>query len=126
MNFYDNYVKLCNEKGKSPSKVAGEIGLSKTAVNRWKNGGSPTDATVKRIADYFQVDPMELTGGIPIGTLIRNKGPEPDHETAADMIEGIRIDRLAKLGEIVTILSSTSDEDIDWFLTIAKKISHTK
>lgn len=52
--FYDKYVSLCNSVNKSPSGVALEIGLSKTAVNGWKHGRSnPTDATKQKIADYF-------------------------------------------------------------------------
>ena len=61
--FYENYVKLCNGKGKSPSGVALEIGLSKTAVNGWKQGRSnPTDATAQKVADYFGVTVAELLG----------------------------------------------------------------
>ena len=55
MNFYERYVEMCNKVGKSPSAVAIEIGLSKPSVNRWKNGGSPTDATASKIASYFGV-----------------------------------------------------------------------
>lgn len=62
MNFYDVYVELCNKIGKSPSAVAIELGLSKTAVHRWKNGGSPTDATAAKIASYFDVSVTYLLG----------------------------------------------------------------
>ena len=55
MNFYQRYIELCNKMGKSPSAVAIEIGLSKTAVNRWKGGGYPTDATASKVASYFNV-----------------------------------------------------------------------
>lgn len=62
MNFYDRYVELCNERGKSPSAVAIEIGLAKPTVNRWKNGSLPTDATLARIANYFGVSVAYLMG----------------------------------------------------------------
>ena len=62
MNFYDKYVEMCNKTGKSPSAVAIEMGLSKTAVHRWKNGGSPTDATAAKIASYFNVSLAYLLG----------------------------------------------------------------
>ena len=55
MNFYDNYVALCNRAGKTPSAVALEMGLSKPAVHRWKNGGGVTDATAAKVAEYFGV-----------------------------------------------------------------------
>lgn len=53
--FYQAYLRLCAQAGKSPSAVAEEIGLQKSAVTRWKNGGQPTDATVLRVASYFGV-----------------------------------------------------------------------
>lgn len=55
MNFYDYYIKLCNERGKTPSAAALEMGLSKPSVSRWKKGGGLTDATAAKIADYFNL-----------------------------------------------------------------------
>lgn len=62
MGFYDNFVMLCNKAGKKPSKVALEIGISKSIVSRWKSGGGATDATARKVADYFGVPVSELTG----------------------------------------------------------------
>ena len=60
--FYDNYIRLCNSINKAPSAVALEIGIAKPTVNRWKNGSSPTDATLAKIAEYFGVAKEELIG----------------------------------------------------------------
>lgn len=60
MNFYNKFVNLCNEVGKKPSAVAEEIGLSKSLVTRWKNGGGVTDATAAKIANYFNVELIDL------------------------------------------------------------------
>lgn len=62
MNFYERYVEMCNSIGKSPSAVSIENGFSKSTVNRWKNGGSPTDATAAKIASYFGVTVTYLLG----------------------------------------------------------------
>ena len=63
MNFYHLYLELCNEIKKSPSAVALEIGLSKTAVNGWKTKGTkPTDANLQKIADYFGATVEYLKG----------------------------------------------------------------
>lgn len=67
MNFYSNFVKLCNSVGKSPSRVVLEIGGTKSAITRWKNGSSPTDATAMKIAEYFGVSVEELTGETKLG-----------------------------------------------------------
>ena len=53
--FYETFLFLCNSKQKTPSRVALDIGVSKTAVTRWKRGYSPTDANLQKIADYFDV-----------------------------------------------------------------------
>ena len=60
--FYDNYVRLCSQKGVSPSFAAQEMGLSKQAVSHWKSRGNvPSDLTLQRIADYFDVPKYKLT-----------------------------------------------------------------
>lgn len=62
MVFYENYLKLCEKAGKTPSAAALEMGLSKPTVNRWKKGGGATDATALKVASYFGVTVEELTG----------------------------------------------------------------
>ena len=69
VNFYNNFISLCNQVGKTPSRVAMEIGLSKPTVNRWKNGSSPTDATAMKIAEYFGVSIQDLIGKASIDDL---------------------------------------------------------
>ena len=61
MAFYENYVKLCNLAGKSPSAVAVELKLGKPSVTRWKHGAVPRDTTILKIAGYFGVSVEELT-----------------------------------------------------------------
>ena len=60
---YDNFLKLCNDIGKTPSAAALDMGLSKTTVNRWKNGGGVTDATALTLANYFGITVEELKTG---------------------------------------------------------------
>lgn len=61
--FYERFLRLCNRAGKSPSAVARELGLQKSAVHRWKLGALPTDANRQKLADYFGVPAGSLTGG---------------------------------------------------------------
>lgn len=51
--FYDEFIRLCGSAGKSPTAAAREMGLTGAHVNRWKNGSTPTDATLLKICDYF-------------------------------------------------------------------------
>lgn len=62
MNFYYIFLELCNEMGKSPSRVALEIGASKPAVTRWKSGSKPSDAVLLKLAAYFNVSIEYLKG----------------------------------------------------------------
>ena len=78
--FYDNFIKACNSIGKTPSAVLLEIGLGKSAGPRGKRGEMPTDATLRKLADYFGVSPEELTWSIapaPIKSPVGNA--HPDH-----------------------------------------------
>ena len=63
--FYENFLRLCNKIGKSPSAVALEIGLAKTTVTRWKKGGGITDKVASTLADYFCISVDELLHGSP-------------------------------------------------------------
>lgn len=64
MGFYEKYLCLCNSINKSPSAVALELKIGKPSVTRWKNGASPRDATVLKIANYFGVTVTELMAGV--------------------------------------------------------------
>ena len=59
--FYKNYLKLCMEHGLSPSGAAERIGFKRSMVTRWSKGTNPHDATIHRIATYFDVPVTELT-----------------------------------------------------------------
>ena len=54
--FYDKYIKLCEFKGVTPTKAAQEMGFSKATPTKWKNtGATPNGKTLKKLADYFEV-----------------------------------------------------------------------
>lgn len=88
MSFYENFVRLCNKADKTPSKVALEIGISKSIVSRWKNGGGVTDSTAIKIANYFDVPVSALTEGtmsldemlerVALDTAGQKKEPAPE------------------------------------------------
>lgn len=77
MNFYKKYLIKCAEKNESPSAAALNAGLAKTSVNRWKNGSTPTDATILRLALYFGCSPDDLAPDTEPG---EEKSPSPKSE----------------------------------------------
>ena len=89
MNFYENYVSMCNRIGKTPSAVAVEIGLSKPAVNRWKNGGCPTDATARKVAKYFGVSVENLYSTSDYNLQLFSKREEDAKKPADQVPDGL-------------------------------------
>lgn len=59
--FYNNYVNLCNKKGLSPSAAAEAMGFKRSVVSRWAKGTQPRQATLQRIAEYFECNVDDLT-----------------------------------------------------------------
>ncbi|MBR5948229.1 MAG: helix-turn-helix transcriptional regulator [Clostridia bacterium] len=81
MNFYERFLGLCNGIGKTPSGVAAEIGIARSTVNKWKNGGNPTDATALKIANYFKISFDEL---------INKKEPTDEADELMEYLEMLR------------------------------------
>lgn len=55
--FYEKYQRLCQQNGKAESTVCRELGLAPNSPKYWKEGQNPRPSTVKKVADYFGVDP---------------------------------------------------------------------
>ncbi|MBQ8833491.1 MAG: helix-turn-helix transcriptional regulator [Oscillospiraceae bacterium] len=53
--FFNRFQALCAERGISVYKACTEIGLNRSAVAKWKNGGSPNGTTAAKLAEYFGV-----------------------------------------------------------------------
>jgi len=60
--FWDRYYSLCQEKGKSPNKVAGELGFSTSTATQWKRGAIPEEKNQQKVAAYFGVSVPYLLG----------------------------------------------------------------
>lgn len=62
--FYENFERLCTEKGITPTQVAKDNGIRQSVVAMWKNRGStPRYNTAKKIAEYFGVSVDYLISG---------------------------------------------------------------
>ncbi len=63
MSFYDRFLRLCQNQGISPSRVAQDCGINRSSVTSWKNNGyTPRGDALQRIADYFGVSVDSLLG----------------------------------------------------------------
>lgn len=99
MGFYEKYLCLCNSINKSPSAVALELKIGKPSVTRWKNGATPRDATVLKIADYFGVTVTELMAGVNEQEKAPATKGEGSKEAASNFIKATN-DRAALLALI--------------------------
>lgn len=77
VNFYNNFVKLCKEKGLKPSRAGIEAGIPKQTVSNWKAGRKPSDTYIAQLAEYFGV-PVEYFSEEAPET---EKSPVPSKET---------------------------------------------
>ncbi len=61
--FYDNFARLCVEKGVTPSKAVTDMGMNRSIATFWKTGTIPKMDTLTRIARYFNVSVDYLIDG---------------------------------------------------------------
>lgn len=61
--FYDNFIRLCEINGHSPTRVLTALGISRGSLGRWRAGGEPRNEYKKAIADFLGVTVSELMSG---------------------------------------------------------------
>lgn len=109
MAFYENYLKLCEKAGKTPSAAALEMGLSKPTVNRWKKGGGATDATALKVASYFGVTIEELTG--------------EEQKEKPNALDGVELEKLSPARRaLLEALDGMTEENIMKLVRIAQAV----
>lgn len=106
--FWENYKKLCDSIGKTPTCVAKEMGFSNATPTHWKNGKMPNSKTIGVVADYFNVSSDYLQGR----TDPAKDDPLPD----MDNILPITRKRFPLLGEIACGQPIYADEDRESYI----------
>lgn len=59
--FFDNFVRLCEQKGVKPSRALTEAGVPKSSYSYWRteanagNDAKPTNQNAVKLAQYFNV-----------------------------------------------------------------------
>lgn len=75
--FWNIFSTLCAQNGISPNTVAKSLSIASGSVTKWKNGATPQNATLKKIAQYFNVSVEYLLTG-------KEKTPEPTPSVVLD------------------------------------------
>ena len=60
--FFNRFKQLCDQKQVSVYRACTDIGLNRSAVAKWKNGGKPNGSTAAKLAEYFGVTTDYLLG----------------------------------------------------------------
>lgn len=111
MDFYENYVRLCNLLKKSPSAVALEIGIEKSTVTRWSKGSKPNKATQIKIADYFGISVADLM----LGDFLQKEKPIPIFGDELNVLSMPSMSSIPLVGSIACgtpILAEENVEDV--------------
>lgn len=115
MTFYDKFDKLCSENGKKKTPLCVEIGLSKTAWARWRDGATPDGATIRKIAEYF---------GVPAAYLMDDsmeEVPETAEESETERIRKMMRDRPG-IRLLFDVLEDAPDSDLYETLALAQRL----
>jgi len=65
--YYDNFKRLCDEKGVKPGTVARKTGISTATITAWKQDKyTPKQDKLQKLADYFEVSVDYIMTGIDI------------------------------------------------------------
>lgn len=89
--FFDNFVRLCEQKGVKPSRALTEAGVPKSAYSYWRteagagNDAKPTNQNAVKLAQYFGITVDYLL----TGNQKENPSQEPQSEVDA-AVERIR------------------------------------
>ena len=108
--FKENFVRLCNQHGESPTVVCKKIGITSSAFSKWTDESIPRQATLIRIADYFGTTVAYLTGVVddpdPIALVDPSKKEPPMLERLNEAMKDMTEEELADLEKYVEFLLS--------------------
>ena len=60
MQFHENFKRIANEKGTSPTAVLRELGIAPSKVAMWNKGSLPKQATLVRLAEYLNCSVIDF------------------------------------------------------------------
>lgn len=128
MSFYNNYVAMCNNIGKSPSAVATEIGIQKSTVSRWSKGSTPNHATAMKVASYFDVPVYMLTGEATPKDMVQLllQAEEDKEKRPPEMVSVVDASHPYKGPAIDVKLSGSAGDFLDELLELAKSVPDDK
>lgn len=108
--FYDTFLQLCNLRNIAPTAAAVEIGFQKSVVTRWKNGMTPRDANLRKIADYFNVSVDYLLGNEKTTEEQPTPAKSAEDETLEELLE--RLKNREEMKMLFKLADGATKEDV--------------
>ena len=112
--FKNRFIALCEKNKVTPTAVCRSIGLSNAAFSSWTDETVPRAVTLKKISDYFGVEPGYFTGETDEAVLsptehelalLRAYRAKPELQAGIDKLLGIASD------EYVCLYAAAHSED---------------
>ena len=114
--FWNNYVTLCAKRGVSPNAVAKSLSIASGTVTNWKNGAVPQNATLKKIADYFNVTVDYLLTG-------KEKAPSTEVEEADELNELLQeLKTRPEMRMLFSLAKGATKEDVELAVAIIQRM----
>jgi transcriptional regulator with XRE-family HTH domain len=105
--FKQNFIRLCNERGESPSYVCRQVGITPATYSLWTDESVPRKATLARIAAYFGVSVEFLLSDEPAAT-----GPTASIDPRLlALLDTLDADQLAEVEQFVEFVLSKKGGD---------------
>lgn len=60
MRFKDNFKRICNERGTSPTALLRKMGIATSKVTMWNNGSLPKEDMLLRLAKELNCSVMDF------------------------------------------------------------------
>lgn len=96
--FKEIFIRLCNQKGESPSSVCRKVGIAPATFSCWTSESVPRKATLMRIADYFGVSVSYLLGVVddpdPVSLVDPSKTEPPMLDAIEALLQGMTEEEL--------------------------------
>ena len=96
--FYENFKRLCSERGTTPTAVAKAMGISTSMTANWKKGGVPRADTLQKVADHFGVSTSYLLGNVQL---------DLQHFAAKEKEPTVTVDP-----KLLSLIDSMSEEEL--------------
>ena len=95
----------------SPTAALNEMGIGRSVFTKWKDGATPHDYTVHRVADYFGVSPEDLNDPdfVPPRSLPSAKSESSNEMN--ELLEAIRTRPIMRA--LFSVSSRATDDDIN-------------